>query len=147
MWYTFRIFTSIEKIKRGYVTRGYTVESVLIFLKRFFEYDNGAKIKEDLGVTDGFINSKLVYEESELFDLIQKMTDLIDYLKETKDERLWWQRSRLELFSAEVYPSLRYRKGYENYLVGKYEIRFRFTQDMRKMMKSLLLEDDIDENA
>lgn len=134
-FFSYKIWLDDDKVERYYKRIGYDVVTVRRYLKDNFGFKNGAEIVNKYGVSYSLLGSKLVYNESEAFDLKTMMSDLLDYLDVR--ERTWWNSGRSVLFTSEVYGLRWGDPEFDKRVIGKYELRNRFSNEITSFIKNL----------
>lgn len=121
-WFSWHFWASEDKIKSIFNKQGYNVQTVRCYLKREFGYKNGKEIIEDLEVKKSFLDACLVYKDSEVSELNERLSDLINFLRDTKGRRSWGRN---------VY-ALRWNVNEKQYdirkTVGRFEMKFRLKE-------------------
>lgn len=134
-FFSYKMWLDDGKVERYYKRIGYDVVTVRQYLKDNFGFKNGAEIINKYGVSYSLLCSKLVYNESEAFDLKTMMSDLLDFLDNR--ERRWWNSGRSVLFTSEVYGLRWDDPEFDKRVVGKYELRNRFSKEITSFIKNL----------
>ncbi len=144
MFDTISYCISREKIMEYFLSSGYNVITLRKFILKNFDYKNSQEIIKDTGARESLLRVKLVYKDSELFDLKTKVSDLLDYMKQDfKDGKgFWWHQTRQVLFIGDVY-NLRWMETDKDKLVGGYEFSYRFKAIIKEKIKNLInIEED-----
>ena len=134
-FFSYKMWLDDGKVERYYKRMGYDVVTVRQYLKDNFGFKNGAEIIKKYGVTYSLLSSKLVYNESETFELKAMMSDLLDFLDNR--ERRWWNSGRSVLFASEVYGLRWDDPEFNKKIIGKYELRNRFSKEITSFIKNL----------
>jgi len=123
-WFSWHFWASENKIKSIFNKQGYNVQTVRCYLKQEFGYKNGKEIAEDLEVKKSFLDAFLVYKDSEVSELNERLSDLINFLRDTKSRRGWGG-------NRNIY-ALRWNVNEKRYdimkTVGRFEMKFRFKE-------------------
>ncbi len=127
-WFSWHFWASEDKIKSIFNKQGYNVQTVRCYLKQEFGYKNGKEITEDLEVKKSFLDAYLVYKDSEALELNERLSDLINFLRDSKGCRSWGRN---------VY-ALRWNVNEKQYdirkTVGRFEMKFRFKEIIGRIL-------------
>ena len=127
-WFSWHFWASENKIKSIFNKQGYNVQTVRCYLKQEFGYKNGKEITEDLEVKKSFLDACLVYKDSEMSELNERLSDLINFLRDTKGYRTWGRN---------IY-ALRWNVIEKQYdirkTVGRFEMKFRFKEIIGRIL-------------
>ena len=127
-WFSWHFWASENKIKSIFNKQGYNIQTVRCYLKQEFGYKNGKEITEDLEVKKSFLDACLVYKDSEMSELNERLSDLINFLRDTKGYRTWGRN---------IY-ALRWNVIEKQYdirkTVGRFEMKFRFKEIIGRIL-------------